>query len=65
MQVTVDKLEGDYLVVELASGEMVNIPKKLVPKAQEGDIIDIKINPEATKKQAQKIKNLMDDLFVD
>ena len=31
MRVIIDRFEGDYAVVELEDGSMVNMPKSLVP----------------------------------
>ena len=65
MQITVDRIEGEYLVVELENGSIVDIPKELVPDAKEGDIIDIYINKEETENRKEEVKKLMDDLFCD
>ena len=59
MQVTVDRIEEDYIVLELEDGSIVDIPKELIPGAKEGDIVDIYI------KKEEVVKKLMDDLFVD
>lgn len=63
MQVTIDRFEGDFAVVELSDKTMVNMPKALVPGAKEGDVIDININVEATKGKQQKIQKLMNDVW--
>lgn len=65
MEVTIDRFEGDYAVVEIDVGEFVSIPKVLVPDAKEGDIIEIRINKEKTEHQKEKITNLMNSLFED
>ena len=44
MQVVVDRIEGDYLVLELEDGNIIDVKKELIPNAKEGDIIDIFIN---------------------
>lgn len=64
MQVVVDRIEGDYLVLELEDGNIIDVKKELIPNAKEGDIIDISINEEA-KERCNEVKQLMDDLFVD
>lgn len=63
MRVIIDRFEGDFAVVELQEGEFVNLPKVLVSDAQEGDVIDISINKEETKKRKRDIEDLMSDLF--
>lgn len=65
MQVIIDRFEGNFAVVELPTGTFVDLPKELVPDAQEGDMIDITINHEATEAQAERIQKLMDELFED
>lgn len=65
MQIIVDRIEDEYLVVELENGSMLDIPKELVPDAKEGDIIDIYVNEQATNERKKEVKNLMSDLFLD
>lgn len=65
MQVTVDRIEEDYIVLELEDGSIVDIPKELIPGAKEGDIVDIYINKDEREKKEEVVKKLMDDLFVD
>ena len=43
MRVILDRYEGDYAVVELESGELVNMPRMLAMNAEEGDIIELRI----------------------
>lgn len=65
MQVVVDRIEEDYIVVELEDGSVVDVPKVLIPGAKEGDVIDIYINRDETDKKNTEVKKLMDDLFID
>ena len=65
MQVIVDRIEGDYLVLELEDGFIIDVKRELIPGAKEGDIVDIYINEEATKERCNEVSQLMDDLFVD
>ncbi|MGN1457056.1 MAG: DUF3006 domain-containing protein, partial [Acutalibacteraceae bacterium] len=39
MQVIIDRFEGEYAVVEIDSGNFVNLPKILIPDAHEGDVV--------------------------
>ena len=64
MQVIVDRVEKEYLVVELEDGSISNISRNIID-ANEGDIIDITVNHEATKMRKNKIIELMDSLFED
>lgn len=66
MNVTIDRFEGAYAVVELSDRTMVDMPKILIPSnAKEGDIIEIKINSEETKKAKDDIRNLINDVWAD
>lgn len=63
MKVTIDRFEGDYAVVETQEKNIFNIPKALLPHAKEGDVINIEIDEEETKKRTLHIKQMMDDLW--
>lgn len=65
MQVVVDRIEEDYIVVELEDGSVVDVPKVLIPGAKEGDVIDIYINRDETDKKNIEVNKLMDELFID
>lgn len=63
----VDRIEGDYIILEMKE-EMRNIKKEKFPKEiKEGDIVEMKENKfiilkEETEKREKYIKNLFDDL---
>ena len=63
MQVIVDRVEKKFLVVEVEIGKVVNMPRELAPKAEEGDVITITISKDETKKRKEKIAKLMDEVF--
>lgn len=63
MEVIVDRIEGNYVVVEMENKECVNILKTLIPDAKEGDVVDIVINKKQTSKREKHIKELIDDVF--
>ena len=65
MEVIVDRIEGNSLVLELENHEIVNIPKKVIPNATEGDIIDININYEKRVKREKEVESLKNKLFID
>lgn len=65
MQVTIDRFEGNYAIVELSEGMFVNLPRILVPDAKEGDIIDISIDIDKTEARKKRIENLQNNLFED
>ncbi len=68
MKGIVDRVEGKFLVVELESGDMVDIPIEKVPKSKEGDVLliegdSISIDAEETKRRSENIKKLFDELL--
>lgn len=64
MIVIVDRFEGEFAVVELPDKTMVNMPVVLLPEGtQEGDLVEISVNQEATKQKAEKITRLMDEVW--
>ena len=65
MEAIVDRIEGDYLVLELENKKMVNIPKNILPNAVEGDIIDININYQKRVKREEEVEKLKNKLFID
>jgi len=63
MKVIIDRFEGQYAVVELDSGEFVDIPRAILPNlADEGDVISIEIDEEATDQKRKRIEGLMNQL---
>ncbi len=64
MEVIVDRIEEDFLVLELEDKKHINVPKILVPNAREGDIIDVNINYEKRVERERKINNLKSKLFI-
>ena len=44
MDVIVDRIEGDYAVVEIEKGKMCNLPLVFLPNVKEGDVVTITIN---------------------
>ena len=65
MKVIVDRFEGDYAIVELDIGKVINVPKILFPNAKEGDVFKIEIDNEETNNRKNKIQGLINELFID
>ena len=65
MTITIDRIEGNYLIVELENGKIINLPKGLIPNAKENDIYTITLNKDEMKKRKNNINNLINDLFID
>ena len=67
---SVDRFEGNFAVCEnRETGELINIPTSELPEnVKEGSILKFEsgkyiLDIEATKKEQQEIKNLVDNLF--
>ena len=65
MTFTIDRIEGNYLIVELENGKIINLPKELIPNSKENDIYTITLNKDEMKKRKNNINNLINDLFID
>lgn len=65
MTFTIDRMEGNYLIIELENGKIINLPKELIPNAKENDIYTIILNKDEMKKRKNNINNLINDLFID
>lgn len=65
MEVIVNRIEGDYLILELPNGKILNVPKDLIPEAKEGDIITISIDKEKTNTRRKEMQELVDSVFED
>lgn len=65
MTITIDRIEGNYLIVELENGKIINLPKELIPNAKENDIYSINLNKDEMKKRKNNINNLINALFID
>ena len=63
MEVIVDRIEGDYVVLEIEKGKMCNLPLELVPNVKEGDIVTIIINKDKTEERKKTIEDLMNSVF--
>lgn len=67
MKGIVDRIEGEFLVVELENGDMIDIPIEKVLKAKEGDVLliaeEITIDEEETKRRSVDVRKLFDDLL--
>ena len=65
MTITIDRIEENYLIVELENGKIINLPKELIPNDKENDIYTITLNKDEMKKRKNNINNLINDLFID
>ena len=65
MKVIIDRIEGDYAIVEIGVGKIVSVPKMLFQNAKEGDVFKIEIDREETNARKEKIQKLMNNLIED
>ena len=63
MDVIVDRIEGDYAVVEIDKGKMCNLPLVFVPNVKEGDVVTITINKDKIEERKKTIEDLMNSVF--
>lgn len=64
MKVTIDRIEGGFLIAELENGEMAKLDRVFCPQAREGDIVEIRVLEEETAERKKRIEAKMKDLFV-
>ncbi len=63
MDVIVDRIEGDYAVVEIEKGKMCNLPLVFLPNVKEGDVVTITINKDKIEERKKTIEDLMNSVF--
>lgn len=61
MKLIIDRIEENTAVLELESGECVNVPKVLIDNAQEGDTIIISVEKK-TKEQTSDTHSIFERL---
>lgn len=61
MNFTVDRIEGETIVIINECGEKINLPKNFLPDAKEGDSFSISVADNNEKKQ--DLKNRLNNLF--
>ena len=65
----IDRIEGDFVVVEAEDEKMVNILKdNIVCNFKEGDVLEregdfFKVNSELTKKRKEEIERMTKDMW--
>ena len=66
MKLIIDRFEGDFAVIELPDGQMIDCPKVLLPdNAKEGSILNITVDETATDDKLKKVTERMNKLFKD
>ena len=65
MRCIVDRLEGDYAVIEYFD-QVLNLPRVFLPnEVREGDVLDVivMLDDDETSKMKTSIKKLMDEVW--
>lgn len=65
MKLVIDRFENGYAVCELPDGSFCDIPERALCGANEGDIVEITILADETKKRQAQITEKMRRLFED
>lgn len=63
---TIDRIEGEFAVIEIAAGKTLNLPLSALPEgAAEGTVLRIAIDRCEEEGRKKKIRSLFDRLRVD
>lgn len=62
MKVIIDRIEGDFAIVELEDGTTIEVPKLLFGDINEGDVFSIQKDEEATNDRIEDIGSLFERL---
>ena len=66
MKLIIDRFEGDFAVIELPDGKMIDCPNAVLPDdAKEGSILNITVDETATNDKLKKVTDRMNKLFRD
>ena len=63
MRYTVDRISGDYIILQDENGVSGQAEKKLFPFLKEGDILSVSVDEEATQTQKEKLQKRLSGLF--
>lgn len=63
MKIIVDRIEADFIVVQMPDGSFNNLPRVFAPLAKDGDFINIEIDEALTKTKKSEIKSRLEGLF--
>lgn len=64
MKVIVDRFEDELVVLELENGDMVDVPRKILPdNAREGSVINITCDEKETQITRDAAKKKMNSIF--
>ena len=64
MKLTIDRMEGDWVVCEYEKGKTLNLPAALLPAdAREGDVLRLTVDRESTDERKARAEELRNRLF--
>jgi hypothetical protein len=59
----IDRREGEYWVLELPGGGTADLPIILLPQGNEGDVVEIRVDPNKTETRQQGAEERLQRLF--
>lgn len=65
MRGIVDRLEGEWLIVELETEEFVSLPRKILPEAKDGDVVFWGVDVQKTEERRARLRELRRKLTED
>ena len=65
MKIIIDRFEGGYAVCELPDGSFAQSPAAVLPGAREGDVAEIRICGDDTKRRRDAIEEKARRMFED
>ena len=65
MEYVVDRIENDMVLLEMPDGDCVDVPRKLLPDAKEGDIVNITVDSQKTEKRKEELEKRANRLWKD
>lgn len=64
MRFIIDRFEGDFAIIQSVEGEVIEIPRKIVPQeGKEGDVLVISIDKDETEERELRIKEKFNRLL--
>lgn len=63
MKCIIDRLEGDFAIVEYAGGKTAKIEKVLLAGCSEGDVISLEKDEQLTQQKKKEARNILTNLF--
>ena len=64
MKLTIDRIEGEWVVCEYEEGKTINLPAALLPAdAREGDVLRLTVDRETTDERKARAEELRNRLF--